>query len=139
MHLECSNSPLPDLEESDIDSYNDSVPDPGFESGRDDIYKDFWSNHPSCQLDFDPEQSTIIDPVSPPMKPPDVTIAQEEASDSQILGCSVDSKSLTLQNKYYCSIGECQVLPGVCCALHLEQILVVKVQIIGNTLLDGIN
>lgn len=120
--------------ESYIDFDNDSVHDLDFKSWGDGTNKHFWFDNPKSQLDSNAKQS-----LPPPTKPSDASISPEEAADSQNLGCSVDGKGCWLQNKSYCLIGDCQVPPGVLIVIWIFNKLVINMESIGNTLLDGIN
>jgi hypothetical protein len=91
-HLECSQEPLPDLEESNVDSDDDDSlsGSPTFESGGEVVKRDIWGDHPAKQLDFEP----VVDPSQPPLCPEETT---EGAPAEPELGRSMNGKSHWLQ------------------------------------------
>jgi hypothetical protein len=66
--LERAKEPLPDLEESDVDSDGDSLSlEPVIESGGDE--RDFWSDHPVA--DEDETNLPEFEPVDSPLRVPE--------------------------------------------------------------------
>lgn len=104
-HLKPLGEPLPTLEESDIDTDEDSLcGSPTFGSGGCKVVEcDMWKDHPSWQLDFELEAKHS----TRPSLPEETT---EEAS--QDLGCSANGSSQRLQGHYLCSLKK-QIPPGV--------------------------
>jgi hypothetical protein len=116
--LERSRESVPALEESDVDTDDESLSgDPVFDPGGEDVMpeRDMYADHPGRKLDFEDEVDTP-EGASPPLQ------ATEEALEESPLGRSVDGRSRRIRKRYLCSMGEKQIPPAVRQEMHLWRI-----------------